>query len=207
MRVLLLLFQFGFPLFLFLLWLLWPRLPKLCWIVVVRMGTLFLLVFMFQLVNMVYHIHWFVNIDESLHPRDKAHLVMMYDLFNMLLDPFARIGHDGWMASRLNVREFEWTPGVGNGQGGLACCNSWGRKESDTTEWLNWTELNWTGSVLKGYAFLRICAFLPSCPFYWHIVADSSLLWSLCIVSCDVSFFISNFIDLILLPFFLDEAG
>ena len=28
------------------------------------------------------------------------------------------------------------------GQGGLACCNSWGRKESDTTEWLNWTELN-----------------------------------------------------------------
>ena len=34
-----------------------------------------------------------------------------------------------------------WTWGVGDGQGGLACCNSWGRKESDTTEWLNWTEL------------------------------------------------------------------
>ena len=33
--------------------------------------------------------------------------------------------------------------GVGGGQGGLACCNSWGLKESDTTEWLNWTELNW----------------------------------------------------------------
>ena len=31
--------------------------------------------------------------------------------------------------------------GVGNGQGGLACCDSWGRKESDTTEQLNWTEL------------------------------------------------------------------
>ena len=31
--------------------------------------------------------------------------------------------------------------GVGDGQGGLACCDSWGRKESDTTEWLNWTEL------------------------------------------------------------------
>ena len=40
----------------------------------------------------------------------------------------------------LNGREFEWTPGVADGQGGLACCNSWGRKESDTTEWLNWTE-------------------------------------------------------------------
>ena len=37
--------------------------------------------------------------------------------------------------------EFEWTPGVGDGQGGLACCDSWGRKESDMTERLNWTEL------------------------------------------------------------------
>ena len=42
----------------------------------------------------------------------------------------------------LDGLEFEWTPGVGDGQGGLACCNSWGRKESDTTERLN--ELNWT---------------------------------------------------------------
>ena len=41
----------------------------------------------------------------------------------------------------LDGRESEWTPGVGDGQGGLACCNSWGRKESDTTERLNWTEL------------------------------------------------------------------
>ena len=40
----------------------------------------------------------------------------------------------------LDGREFEWTPGVGDGQGGLACCDSWGRKESDTTEQLNWTE-------------------------------------------------------------------
>ena len=31
--------------------------------------------------------------------------------------------------------------GVGDGQGGLACCGSWGRKESDMIEWLNWTEL------------------------------------------------------------------
>ena len=48
-------------------------------------------------------------------------------------------------------REFEWTPAVGDGQGGLVCCNSWGRKESDTTERLNWTELNWChwGSKLK----------------------------------------------------------
>ena len=42
----------------------------------------------------------------------------------------------------LDGRESQWTLGVGDGQGGLACCNSWGRKESDMTEWLNWTELN-----------------------------------------------------------------
>ena len=42
-------------------------------------------------------------------------------------------------------RESEWTLGVGDGQGGLACCDSWGRKELDTTERLNWTELNCSG--------------------------------------------------------------
>ena len=46
----------------------------------------------------------------------------------------------GWH-HRLDGRESEWTPGDGYGQGGLACCDSWGRKESDTTEWLNWTEV------------------------------------------------------------------
>ena len=46
----------------------------------------------------------------------------------------------GWH-HRLDGRESEWTPGVGDGQEGLACCYSWGHKESDTTERLNWTEL------------------------------------------------------------------
>ena len=40
----------------------------------------------------------------------------------------------------LNGDEFGKTLGVDYGQGGLACCNSWGHKESDMTEWLNWTE-------------------------------------------------------------------
>ena len=40
----------------------------------------------------------------------------------------------------LDAHEFGWTLGVGDGQGGLACCDSWGRKESDTTERLNWIE-------------------------------------------------------------------
>ena len=42
---------------------------------------------------------------------------------------------------QLNGHGFGWTPGVGDGQGGLACCGSWCCKESDTTERLNWTEL------------------------------------------------------------------
>ena len=49
----------------------------------------------------------------------------------------------GWHLMRmrwLHGCESEWTPGVGYGHGGLACCNSWGCKESDTIERLNWTE-------------------------------------------------------------------
>ena len=49
----------------------------------------------------------------------------------------------GWH-HQLDGRGLEWTLGVGDGQGGLVCCDSWGRKDSDTTERLNWTELiNW----------------------------------------------------------------
>ena len=58
----------------------------------------------------------------------------------------------------LDGRESEWILGVGDGQGGLACCDSWGRKESDTTERLIWSDLRDTelflsalrGSVLQG---------------------------------------------------------
>ena len=46
----------------------------------------------------------------------------------------------GWH-HQLDGHEFGWTPGVGDGQGGLVCCDSWGHKELDTTEQLNWTEL------------------------------------------------------------------
>ena len=44
------------------------------------------MVLIFQFVNVVYYIDWFADIEESLHPWDKAHLVMVYDLFNVLLD-------------------------------------------------------------------------------------------------------------------------
>ena len=50
----------------------------------------------------------------------------------------------GWH-HRLDGCESELTPGAGDGQGGLVCCDSWGRKESDMTEWLNWliTDQQW----------------------------------------------------------------
>ena len=57
----------------------------------------------------------------------------------------------------LNGRESEWTPGVGDGQGGLACCDSWGHKESDTTEQLNWTEL---GKLSSGHRTGKV-VFIP----------------------------------------------
>ena len=44
-----------------------------------------------------------------------------------------------WLDGITNGHGFGWTPGVGDGQGGLACCGSWGHKELDMTEWLNWT--------------------------------------------------------------------
>ena len=47
-------------------------------------------------------------------------------------------GWHHWLAGR----ESGWTLGVGDGEGGLACCDSWGRKESDMTERLNWTVLD-----------------------------------------------------------------
>ena len=63
-------------------------------------------------------------------------------------------GMVGWH-HRLNGHEFELTPGVGDGQGGLACCSTWGCKESDMTEQLNWTEL----SDLEQDAWVSLCQF------------------------------------------------
>ena len=55
------------------------------------------------------------------------------------------------MASLTRWTESQWTPGVGDGQGGLACCNSWGRKESDTTERLIWSDLSIPESLASSF--------------------------------------------------------
>ena len=53
----------------------------------------------------------------------------------------------------LNGHGFGWTPGVGDGQVGLVCCSSWGHKDLDMTEWLNWIELNWMSII-----YLAVCS-------------------------------------------------
>ena len=87
----------------------------------------------------------------------------------------------GWH-HRLDGSEFEWTPGVGDGQGGLACCDSWGHKESDTTERLNWTELNWiewlvlslsNGKEIQKRGDICICIAVSLC-----CAAETNTLWS-----------------------------
>ena len=72
----------------------------------------------------------------------------------------------GWH-HQLNGHGFGWTLEVGDGQGGLMCCGSCGHKESDTTEWLNWTELDrQSPSLLPGpwktyiwFSSLQLCLF------------------------------------------------
>ena len=76
------------------------------------------------------------------------------DVKNWLIRKDPDAGKDWWREEKettedemvgwhlwVHGRESEWTLGVGDGQGGLACCYSWGRKVLDRTEWLNWTEL------------------------------------------------------------------
>ena len=82
-----------------------------------------------------------------------------------------RAGWHHW----LNGRESEWTPEFGDLQGGLACCDSWGRKESDTTEWLNWTEplslhiYFWSFLVLFYYCsffVIPLISYFYTCSFF-----------------------------------------
>ena len=63
---------------------------------------------------------------------------------------------------RLDTQEFGWTPGVGDWQGGLACCHSWGCKELDMTEQLDWTEYLFMHIVFAENC-LGMCYFFPTC--------------------------------------------
>ena len=58
--------------------------------------------------------------------------------------------HSSYLKRENNL--FLWTL-LWDGQGGVACCDSWGHKESDTTEQLNWTELNWWDHLETLFSF------------------------------------------------------
>ena len=73
----------------------------------------------------------------------------------------------GWHHG-LDGRESEWTPGVGDGQGGLACCDSWGRNESDKTERLNWTD------KAEVDVFLELSCFLDDATHVSNLISGPS---------------------------------
>ena len=70
---------------------------------------------------------------------------------------------------RFDGHEVEWTPGVGDGQGGPACCDSWGSKELDTTE-----RLNGTGGMAKQNYAVRLALIprLPLFPLYQNFIPE-----------------------------------
>ena len=71
----------------------------------------------------------------------------------------------------LDGRESGWSPGVGDGQGGLACCGSWGRKESDMTERLNWTEyLGITSNFPISSHYLKFILTIETIIFHHEII-------------------------------------
>ena len=87
----------------------------------------------------------------------------------------------GWH-HRLNGHEFGWTPGVGDGQGGLACCSPWGCKEWDTTEWLNWTKLITESRYVSRFLPLSCPSLLLSFWLSFFLSLNLRCLPSRCIV-------------------------
>ena len=81
----------------------------------------------------------------------------------------------GWH-HRLNGREFEQTQGYGKGQGSLACCSPWGRKELDTTE-----QLNNSKSMYDHFTLYCFCTWVKEVFFIIGLhkpTTDSIFCWS-----------------------------
>ena len=88
----------------------------------------------------------------------------------------------------LDGHESQWTLGVGDGQGVLACCDSLGCKESDKTEWLNWTELRILVPGMQNFLYyfsnwsifdIQDCIYLRCTVYCADLVAQS------CVILCD----------------------
>ena len=91
----------------------------------------------------------------------------------------------GWH-HRHNGHGFGWTPRVDDGQGGLVYCGLWGRKESDTTERLNWTKNSayiCENSLLKALLFYCLC-FHPQPIWNWFLCVGWNRSWDLFFSMC-----------------------
>ena len=90
---------------------------------------------------------WIKNVIWSYRSWISAYFFLLMFLYCLVVWLCLTLQPQG-LGSRLDGRESEWTTGDGDEQGGLACCDSWGHKESDMTVRLNWTELMqeyWSG--------------------------------------------------------------
>ena len=130
----------------------------------------------------------------------------------------------GWN-HQLNGDESGWTPGVDDGQGGQAWCSPWGHKESDTTEWLNWTELlyqwrmliqdnvfwfSWKLSsslppLLSSFLYLSFTAWSLRLFLIRYVLFHFYFLQNWHINSCVVSFSMSEILQCLKHSFFLFE--
>ena len=76
----------------------------------------------------------------------------------------------------LDGHESEWTPGVGDGQGGLVCCDSWGCKELDMTEWLIWSDLMF--NIDFWISLMRQMSHKMPCDGYLAQSIQITILWT-----------------------------
>ena len=98
-----------------------------------------------------------------------------------------KVGWHHW----LNGRESQWTPGVGDGQGDLACCDSWGRKESDRTEQLIWSGLMVVLFLIFWGTSISFFKVANSADLYYHPKQEFPFLQILA-NTCYLLFFFDN---------------
>ena len=105
--------------------------------------------------------------------KDEAPILWPPDVKNRLIGKDPDAGKDWRQEEKRNAEdrmveryhwldghEFEQAPGFGDGQGSLVCCSPWDHKESDTTKWLNWSEL--TSRLLPAKEFGKCNSQFPS---------------------------------------------